>query len=552
MSENTQVTVGELIALYLENYGIEAAFGVISIHNMPILDAIGRRGNIRFVPSRGEAGAVNMADAYARVQGDLGVAVTSTGTGAGNGAGALVEAETAGTPLLHLTGQIDSPYVDKGWNYIHEAKDQPGMLSAICKSYYRISDPAETVNVLNQALSDALTAPRGPVSVEIPADIQSTLTDIPADLSPPAVTALTGDQTAVDRLVAAFEKAKRPMLWLGGGAKHASAEVQRLADMGIGIVTSVNGRGVIAEDHPLSMGAYGATASAADLYATLDLMLVAGSSLRGNETRNYGLKLPDNLYRIDADPTAFEKCYPSATFVNGDSREILTILADRLDGKIQIDNSLAHDIGAAKAKSVDQLRDGVQPYTGIIDELQSAMPDDAIWVRDITVANSTWGNRLVNIGGPRNSVHALGGGIGQGLAMAIGAAVGAGGRKTIALSGDGGFLLNIGELATAVQEKADITIILMNDQGYGVIRNIQDAKFEGRHYFANILLPDFSQIAGAVGAAHWKVTSEADFKSVIEEAVAVPGPAIVEIDMVAIGPYKVAFGGPPIVEAKNA
>ncbi|MDA0238800.1 MAG: thiamine pyrophosphate-binding protein, partial [Proteobacteria bacterium] len=293
MSNDTQVTVGELIALYLENYGVETAFGVISIHNMPILDAIGRRGKIRFVPSRGEAGAVNMADAYARVRGDIGVAVTSTGTGAGNGAGALVEAETAGTPLLHLTGQIDSPYVDKGWNYIHEAKDQPGMLSAICKSYYRISDPAETVPILTQALTDALTAPRGPVSVEIPADIQSTFTNIPANLTLPTIAPLSGEQAALDRLLAAFEKAKRPMLWLGGGAIHAGEEVRRLADLGIAVVTSVNGRGVISEDHPLSMGAYGATAGAQDLYATLDLMVVAGSSLRGNETRNYGLKLPD-------------------------------------------------------------------------------------------------------------------------------------------------------------------------------------------------------------------------------------------------------------------
>ena len=106
MSEQT-VTTGEVVATFLEACGVQTAFGVISIHNLPMLDAIGRRGNIRFVPSRGEAGALNMADAYARTRGELGVAFTSTGTGAGNAAGALVEAETAGTPLLHLTGQID-------------------------------------------------------------------------------------------------------------------------------------------------------------------------------------------------------------------------------------------------------------------------------------------------------------------------------------------------------------------------------------------------------------------------------------------------------------
>ena len=108
MSATTErITVGELAARFLEACGVKAAFGVISIHNMPILDAFHRRQTIRFVSARGEAGACNMADAYARVTGTLGVCVTSTGTGCGNAAGAMVEAITAGTPLLHLTGQIE-------------------------------------------------------------------------------------------------------------------------------------------------------------------------------------------------------------------------------------------------------------------------------------------------------------------------------------------------------------------------------------------------------------------------------------------------------------
>ncbi len=129
-----QTAVGELIAACLEQCGVRAAFGVISIHNMPILDAFGRRGNIRLVPARGEAGATNMADAYARVSGGLGVSVTSTGTAAG----AMVEALTAGTPLLHLTGQIETPYLDRDLAYIHEAPDQLSMLQAVSKAAFRV------------------------------------------------------------------------------------------------------------------------------------------------------------------------------------------------------------------------------------------------------------------------------------------------------------------------------------------------------------------------------------------------------------------------------
>jgi len=121
-----RITVGELAARFLEQCGVKAAFGVISIHNMPILDAFNTRQKIRFVSARGEAGACNMADAYARVTGTLGVCVTSTGTGAGNAAGALVEALTAGTPLLHLTGQIESDFIDRDLGFIHEAPGSIG------------------------------------------------------------------------------------------------------------------------------------------------------------------------------------------------------------------------------------------------------------------------------------------------------------------------------------------------------------------------------------------------------------------------------------------
>ena len=173
MTSKQQVTVGTVVAAFLEQCGVKAAFGVISIHNMPILDAFARRNRIRFVPARGEAGALNMADAYARVSGSLGVGVTSTGVGAGNAAGSMVEALTAGTPVLHLTGQVELSYIDRGRAYIHEAPKQPDMLKAVSKAYFRIWSPQEALGVLREAVRTALTPPAGPVSVEIPIDVQA-------------------------------------------------------------------------------------------------------------------------------------------------------------------------------------------------------------------------------------------------------------------------------------------------------------------------------------------------------------------------------------------
>ena len=180
------------------------------------------------------------------------------------------------------------------------------------------------------------------------------------------------------------------------------------------------------------------------------------------------------------------------------------------------------------------------------------MPADALWVRDVTVSNSTWGNRYLPLRGPRDGVHAMGGGIGQGLPMAIGAALAAPGRKTVALAGDGGLQLSFGEFVTLVQEDADVLLIVMNDGGYGVIRNIQDDKFGGRHYLADLHTPDFQAFAASIGLASARAGDMASFNAALAALGNRKGPALLEVDMVAFGPYTVAFGGPPVREAAPA
>src|SRR6185436_313552 len=164
--------VGDLIAYALAEIGVTTVFGVISIHNMPILDAIARHGRIRFVPARSEAGATNMADAYARVKRTLGVVMTSTGTAAGNAAGSQVEALTAGSPVLHITSQIDRAFMDRDRAAIHDVPRQADMLKAISKAYFRVWEGRAAVGMIEAAARAALTAPRGPVSLEVPIDVQ--------------------------------------------------------------------------------------------------------------------------------------------------------------------------------------------------------------------------------------------------------------------------------------------------------------------------------------------------------------------------------------------
>jgi hypothetical protein len=165
----------EPLVQVLKAAGVECVFGIISVHNNPIYDAIARQGGIRTITNRREAGAVNMADGYAKAKGTLGVVITSTGAVAGNAAGSLIEAQTNGTPLLHITGQIDSPYLDQAKGFIHECKDQLGMLKAISKEAFRVRSIGSLATTVLQAIEVALTAPSGVVSVEVPIDNQKRL-----------------------------------------------------------------------------------------------------------------------------------------------------------------------------------------------------------------------------------------------------------------------------------------------------------------------------------------------------------------------------------------
>ncbi|MBU6491993.1 MAG: thiamine pyrophosphate-binding protein [Burkholderiales bacterium] len=547
-----QTTVGELIAAFLEQCGVKTAFGVISIHNMPILDAIARRNCIRYVGARGEAGAVNMADGLARVSGGLGVAFTSTGTAAGNAAGAMVEALTAGTPLLHITGQIETEYLDRDLAYIHEAPDQLTMLTAVSKAAYRVRSADTVLATLREAVRVAQSAPSGPVSVEIPIDIQAAAIDWPVDIAAPHVGIGSHDDARVARLADALAGARRPLLWLGGGARGAGAAVQRLLDMGFGVVTSVQGRGIVPEDHRATLGAFNVHPAAEAFYKTCDALLVVGSRLRGNETLKYKLKLPSPLYRIDADALADNRGYPNELFVHGDASAVLNALADKLAGRIAIDPAFLPDLAATRERAVQQVAEGLGPYRHLVEALQRAVGRDYNWVRDVTISNSTWGNRLLKIFSPRAGVHALGGGIGQGLQMGIGAALAGAAQKTVCLVGDGGLMVNVGELATAVQERANLLVILMNDKCYGVIRNIQDAQYGGRRCYVDLHQPEFAAFCASLGMRHEKIDAIDQAEAAIARGLAHDGPVLLEVDMLSVGQFAAQFAGPPVREPAHA
>ncbi|MCS2169682.1 thiamine pyrophosphate-binding protein [Scandinavium sp. TWS1a] len=541
MSE--MITVGDAIARTLEQYNVEAIYGVISIHNLPIADAIGQRGNIRFVPARGEAGSVTMADAHGRFSG-LGVALTSTGAGAGNAVGALVEAMNACTPLLHLTGQVEKTWLDADTGFIHETRDQLTFLKASSKRAYRISNANQAIAILHKAIQDAQTPPCGPVSVEIPIDIQGTkipLSLVTAPLNNASVASV--DPAAVDALWAQLRLAKQPLLWLGGGAIGSAAAVKKLADAGVTVISSTHGRGILPDSHRASLRAFHNSPSVEALMAQCDFTLVAGSRLRSNETCSWTLELPSPRVQIDIDPAAASRNYLMDNTLIADCSALLGALAEKVQGREWGNAHWDAQIKEALMHAERGLREQCGAYAQLNDAIEQALPDDGILVRDITVSGSLWGSRLFRAHGPLMNIHSLAGAIGMGLPMAIGTAIANPQRKIVALVGDGGLSLNLGEMATLAQEKANLTLLIMNDGGYGVMRGIQDKYFGGRQYYNELHTPDFTLLAQAMGLQAWSVERAEDFQAVMTEALAMPGPSVVEVRMGHIGALR--FAGPP-------
>jgi acetolactate synthase-1/2/3 large subunit len=550
-------TVSDLIAEFLDRCGAETGFGIVSVHNIPLLDAISRRNRMRFVTPRGEMGAAHMADGYARASGQVGALVTSTGPGAANAVSGLVEARFAGSPILHLTGQTSTRFVDRGMGSVHDVPDQLGIMRAAGKAAWRIRHARDALAVLKEAMLAALTPPRGPVTVEVPIDIQREAIERPASLdhyelprfSPPLVCesemAWLADQVAA---------ARRPMLWLGRGASGARAEALGLLGLGFGMVTSWAGRGVVDEEHPMNIGSLnGAGLETMErFYETVDLMVVVGSRMRGHETLDFTAPVPARIIQVDIDPRADGRTYPNVGFVAGDAAQVLAELHRRVAGRLLVDPAFAADVGGTKRDARISFARTLGPYADFAEQLRAVMPRDAIWARDITINNSTWGNKLLPIDDPRANIYPIGAGIGQGLCLGIGAALAAPMRKTVAMTGDGGFFLNLSELWTAVQEELNITILVMNDGGYGVIRHIQDKAAGGRRRFDTLLAPELEGVAAIANIPYWRVSDAAAFGATVAEALAFTGPSIVEVDMGVIGDHPPYFPYGPKASSRLA
>ncbi|MEU6164220.1 thiamine pyrophosphate-binding protein [Streptomyces tanashiensis] len=532
---------GDLLVTVLRELGIDTVFGIVSVHNLPLVEAVDRE--LRFVPVRHEASAVNAADAYGRARGSIGCALTSTGTGAGNAAGSLIESLSAGSSVLHVTGQVESAFLGSGRGFIHETKDQLGMLTAVSAHAASIPDTEQAGRILRGAARAALRGPAGPggpASVEWPIDLQyAPQNDAPVAPAFPAVPAPTeGELAAAGALLAS---ARRPLVWAGGGATGARRELSGLLEAtGAGLFTSNSGRGTVPEDHEQVIGNFATSPAARSLLADADVLVTVGTHFRSNETADYGLELPAAHIQIDHDAKALGRVYPVAHPLHGDAAPTLTALTGHA---APAEAGWRDRVRAVRAEVRATLHDAIGPQAAICEAIRAALPREAVVARDVTIPSSSWGNRLLEMYDPRDNVFPRGGGIGQGLGMGIGAALARPGAPTVVMAGDGGLAVHLGELLTLAQERPRLTLIVFNDGGYGVLRNMQD-RYGERRSGVDLVTPDFELLARACGLPHLRISAEEHAAPVLRRAVASDGPTLVEVDLAALGPMKNPFTPP--------
>jgi acetolactate synthase-1/2/3 large subunit len=342
--------------------------------------------------------------------------------------------------------------------------------------------------------------------------------------------------------------AKRPVIWAGGGAMFSDSgpEVAALMELlDAAVITTQSGRGIVPETDSRVIGHFATFPTLKGFVAKSDLLISIGVRFRGNETSNWSLKIPAEHIGIDADPKAINRNFQHSIGIVGDAKAVLGKIIELLRATPSKPKpAYREEVSELRRALRQEVHDTMGPWEGILEAIQESIPEDAILVRDVTVPATTWGSRLIIRRHPRTTLHASAGGIGQALPMAIGAQIGAALKTVVALCGDGGLLVNLGELAVARQENTPIVVILFDDQGYGVLRNIQNAHYDGKTIGVDLQSPDFVGVAKAFGFQSERLRSAEEFGRAFTKAVQSREPWMLVVDSNAIGPMKKIFAGP--------
>ncbi|MDX3840197.1 thiamine pyrophosphate-binding protein [Streptomyces europaeiscabiei] len=524
---------GDLVVETLAGLGATTVFGLPGQHALGMFDAL-RRSDLRYIGLRVENNAGFAADAYGRITGEAAPLFLSTGPGALTSLAALQEAAAASAPVLAIGSQIPTAGLGGGRHgYLHELPDQSASFRGVVKSVHTVRAQSQIPSAVAAAWQSALTAPHGPVWVEIPQDVLLAETSLPVVTGGDAFPEELPPRPELTALAAhLLSSAARPAIIAGGGVVRADAsgKLRQLAErLSAPVVTTYGGKGAFPWTHPLSLRSWLEDRHTTDFLEDADVLLVVGSGLGELSSNYHTFKPRGRVIQIEADLGKLESNHP-ALGIHADARLALQALLETIE-ETREDESAPERVREVLGKVRERI--DAQELTleqDLLASIRRALPPRAPSFWDMTIL-AYWAWSAFDPKGPNTMHSAQGsGGLGYAFPAALGAAAADPTHPVLAVSGDGGALYSIAELATARQYGLDVTWLIVDDGGYGILREYLTDAF-GETTGTELTRPDFVALAESFGVPGTRTTPET-LADDLAKSLAAPGPSVVVLPAV--------------------
>lgn len=516
-------TGGQALVEALVAHGVETVFGIPGTHNLAVYSALAEQGVAHVLP-RHEQGAGYAADGYARSTGRVGVALTTTGPAILNAAAAAAQAYSDSVPVLFISPGMPLQHPAHGNGLLHEIVDQGAAMAAVLGTSLRVTSVAEIPLAVQQAFAIMTTGRPRPVHLEVPLDLLDEVGD--ASPVPPVVSGrMHPDPVVLEHAVTRLDAAESVAIVVGGGAFAARAELVTVAELlGAGVVTTANGKGCMPAAHPLFVGAGLQHAAVRELCEAVDVVLAVGTEFAPSDWWSGLPQLTAKVVRIDVDASAISTNVVPDVAIVADARTALAALTDRLRQK-----ATSALVETARAAHRAQARQEGAAWIELIDALAQVLPDDTIIAADNAMAAYYGALSNLPLSRPHAFLYPTGAGtLGYGLPAGIGAKVGDPSAPVLVLHGDGGLMFSVAELATAAELGLALPIVVVDNGGYGEIRNEMDDRDEPIHAVA-LGSPDFVMLAHSLGCLGVRAQSSAEVASAVEKALHADRPTVIHV-----------------------
>jgi acetolactate synthase I/II/III large subunit len=523
----TVSTGGEAIVSGLVAHGVDTVFGLPGAQIYGLFDAF-QQAQLKVISARHEQACGYMAYGYARSTGKPGVFSVVPGPGVLNAGAALLTAFGANEPVLCLTGQVPTQFLGKGRGHLHEMPDQLATLRTFVKWADRIEYPDNAPALVARAFQEMLSGRRGPVALEMPWDVFTQRADVAAAKPFDRLPAPQPDGERIKAAAVLVAGSKTPMIFVGSGAIHARDEILELAELiEAPVVAFRSGRGIVSNAHELGL----TMAAAYRLWAKTDLMIGIGTRQELATMSRWPYR-PDGLksVRIDIDPVEMRRVTADVAVIadaQAGTRELLAAVRKRGYSKTSGRRAAIREASAAALQEIQK----VQPQMAYLNILREVLPHNAIVTDELSqVGFASWYGFPVYE--PRTFITSgYQGTLGSGFPTALGAKVANPDKPVVAITGDGGFMFGVQELATAVQFNIAVVTLVFNNNAYGNVRRDQRERFDGRVVASDLVNPDFVKLAESFGVGAARVTAPEGFRAALEKALAHGGPYLIDIEV---------------------